>query len=187
MGKLQPNFSFKYDESPVTRKYSGDKGIVSGPPKDSGGFLGGNNPSALSQDVTRFQFELAQEHILVANTTNATIDDMSYFTRSRQTSFTWINGRAIYTITVPTGALSAGATTIATGISGNFLVVGLSGSVSNGLMSSSFTLPLPYLDVAVAANSIGLLRSGTDIVITSGGTNYSAYSGYVTLYYIQEP
>ena len=184
MGKLQPNFTFKYTDKPTAAGYRGDKGIVSGPPQ------AGSSPSDPLDDdknSNRFQYEMAQEHILVANTTNATIDDASYFTKPRQTSFTWVNGRAIYTITLATGALSAGATTVATGISGNFLVVDLKGTVSNSTMSSGLTLPLPYLDVAVAANNISLVRNGTNIVITSGGTNYSAYSGWVTAYYTQEP
>ena len=183
MGKLQPNFSFKYNKEPTTQRYSKDsRGIVSGAPKDQAG-----NSAAASQDETRFQYELAQEHVQVANSVNATIDDSSYFTSPRQTSFTWVNGAAIYTLTLATGALNAGTTTLATGISGNFLVVGLKGAVSNSLMSSGLTLPLPYVDPVTAANSIGLLRQGTNILITSGGTNYSAYSGWVTIYYIQEP
>jgi hypothetical protein len=188
MGKLQPNFSFKYTDAPSSAGYRGEKGIVSGPPKKESNTAATTNNSIVdSQNDNRFQFEMAQEHILVSNSLNATIDDASYFTRPRQTSFTWVNGSAIYTVTLPTGALSTGAITIATGIEGNFLVVDLKGAVSNGVVYSGFTLPLPYLDVTVAANSIGLVRNGANIVVTSGGTDYSAYSGWVTVYYIKEP
>lgn len=156
MGKLQPNFSWQ--------KYEG-------------------KPEHIWE---QFQYQLQASHILTANSVNGIIDDESYFTRSRQTSFTWVNGKPIFTLTLATVAWTAGGTvnTIPTGIVGNFTVIDLVCCISNGSLSSSTTLLLPNLDVAAAANNISIVRSGTDIILTSGGTDYSAYSGYVTVYYV---
>lgn len=184
MSKLQPNFSFKYTDTPTTTGYKERSGIVSGPPQNES--QSGKNTVETMQGANRFQYEMGMEHILVSNSINATIDDASYFARERQTSFTWITGAAIFTVTLSTGALpaAAGSISIPTGIDGNFTVIELKGAVSNGSVSSSFTLPLPYLDV-VPANDISISRQGTNIVITGGGTNYSTYSGYVTVYFIK--
>ena len=154
--KLQPNFSWQ--------KYQGK-------PEDQ---------------QQQFQYQLQQEHILVANSLNATIDDESYFTRERMTGFTWVDGRAIWTKTLATVAWTGGGTTntIPLGINGDFFVIDLQGYVSNGSISSSTTLTLPYLD-SVAANNIGMARIGTNIVLTSGGTNRSSFAGYITVYFVK--
>lgn len=155
--KLQPNFSWqKYEGSPENQ-------------------------------AEQFQYQLQAEHIQVANTTNSTIDDASFFTRERQTSFTWVDGRPIWKKSLATVNWAGGGTTntIPLGITGNFTVIAIDAAISNGTLSTSNTLPLPYLDVAVAANNIGITRTGTNIVITSGGTNYSTYSGYVTVYFVR--
>lgn len=150
MGKLQPNFSWQ--------KYE----------------------HAKEDSKEQFQYQLQQEHIVIANSVNSTIDDLSFWTRERQTSFTWVNNKAIWTITIPTVAWQAVGTTntIPHGITGSFVIIRLEGYVSSG----AFTLPLPYVG-AVLANGIQMQRNGANIVLTSGGTDYSAYSGYVTIYY----
>lgn len=154
--KLQPNFSWQ--------KYEGED----------------------QNQKNQFQFQLQYQHTLVSNAINTTIDELSYWTKERQTGFTWIDLRPIYTISIPSGSLPAvGSITVATGISGPFTVISIEACVSNGALAASNTLPLPYLDVAVAANSIGIVRNGTNIVITTGGTDYSAYSGYITLNYVK--
>ncbi len=157
MGKLQPNFSWQ--------KYEGK-------PEDQ---------------QEQFQFQLQQQHILVANTVNSTIDDESFFTRERMTSFTWVNNKPIWTKTIATSTWAGGGTTNTTplGITGDFTVIDIVCCISNGALSTSTTLLLPHIDVAVAANQISIVRSGTNIVLTSGGTNRSAYSGYVTVYFIK--
>ncbi len=44
-------------------------------------------------------------------------------------------------------------------------------------------IPMPYAAV-VAANTLELYVDQTNVIITSGGTNYSNYSGYVILEYV---
>jgi hypothetical protein len=157
MGKLQPNFSWQ--------KYEGK-------PEDQ---------------QEQFQHQLQQQHILVANTVNSTIDDESFFTRERMTSFTWVNNKPVWTKTIAISAWAGGGTTntIPLGITGDFTVIDMVCCISNGALSTSNTLLLPHIDVAVAANQISIVRSGTNIVLTSGGTNRSTYSGYVTIYFIK--
>lgn len=157
MGKLQPNFSWqKYEGKPEDQK-------------------------------EQFQYQLQQQHIQVANSVNATIDDESFFTRERQTSFTWVNNKPIWTKTLATSAWAGGGitNTIALGITGDFTVIDMVCCISDGSLSSSNTLLLPHIDVTVAANEVSIVRNGTNIVLTSGGTNRSTYSGYVTVYYIK--
>lgn len=155
--KLQPNFSWQ--------KYEG---------KDE-------------DQKEQFQYQLQQQHIVVANSVNATIDDESFFTRERQTSFTWVNNKPIFTKTLPTSAWTAGGTinTIPLGIVGNFTVIDMVCCISNGTLSSSDTLLMPHIDVNTQANEVSIVRNGTNIILTSGGTNRSAFSGYVTIYYIK--
>ena len=154
MGKLQPNFSWQ--------KYERVK-------EDS---------------KEQFQFHLQQEHILVANSVNSTIDDLSYWTRERPTSFTWVNGKAIWTETLATATWGGGGTTntitpaIKLNPMQNFVIIRMEGYITDG----TNTLPLPYVG-AVLANGIQMKFDGTNIVLTSGGTNYSTYSGYITIYY----
>jgi len=157
MSKLQPNFSWqKYEGTPEDQK-------------------------------DQFQYQLQQQHIVVANSINATIDDSSFFLRERQTSFTWVTGKPIWTKTLPTATWAAVGTTntIPLGIAGNFTVIDMICCISNGSLSSSDTLLMPHIDVAVAANEVSIVRNGTNIVLTSGGTDRSAYSGYVTVYFIK--
>lgn len=156
--KLQPNFSWqKYEGKPEDQK-------------------------------EQFQFQLQAQHILVANSLNTTIDDASFFLNERRTAFTWLGSKYIYTKTLATVAWTAVGTinTIPTGITGNFTVIDMACCISDGALSSSTTLLLPNVDVAVAANSISISRVGTDIILTSGGTDRSAFSGYVTVYFIKE-
>lgn len=156
--KLQPNFSWqKYEGKPENQK-------------------------------EQFQYQLQTQHILVANSINTTIDDLSFFTRERVTGFTWVNGQPIWTKTLATVAWAGGGTTntIPHGITAtNFTIIGMEGVISNGNISTSNTLSLPNLDVAVAANEISITRTGANIILTSGGTNYSTYSGYITIYFVK--
>lgn len=157
MGKVQPNFSYQ--------KYEGK-------PEDQ---------------IDQFQHQLMQEHIVVSNAINSTIDDNSFFTRERQTSFTWVNNKPIWTKTIATSAWTGGGlgNTIPLGITGDFTVINMVCCISNGSLASSITLLLPNVDVATPANQISIVRGGTNILLTSGGTNRSAFSGYVTVYFIK--
>lgn len=155
--KLQPNFSWqKYEGKPEDQK-------------------------------EQFQYQLQSQHILVANSINATVDDESFFTRERQTAFTWVNNKPIWTKTIATSVWGGGGTTntIPLGISGDFTLIDMVCCISDGSVSSSNTLLLPHIDVAAPANEISIVRNGTNINLTSGGTNRSAYSGYVTIYFIK--
>jgi hypothetical protein len=161
MAKLQPNFSWqKYEGKPEDQR-------------------------------EQFQYQLQQQHIAVANSVNATINDESFFTAERQTSFTWIDGQPIWTLTLATASWTSGGTvntiplTIAPLKNDVLKVISIEGYVSNGTTFSSNTLVLPYVDAVTGANSIGMLCTGANIVLTSGGTDYSAYSGYVTVYYLK--
>jgi hypothetical protein len=158
--KVQPNFTYQ--------KYEGK-------PEDQ---------------AQQFQKQLSQQHIVAANAINATIDDLSFWTRERQTSYTWVDLTPIYTQSFATVAWTAGGTVniIPMNIQTpapltGFVVRDIVCCISNGTASTSDTLLLPHLDVSVAANSIEIVRNGQNIVITSGGTNRSAYSGFVTVYY----
>lgn len=155
--KLQPNFSWqKYEGKPEDQK-------------------------------EQFQYQLQTQHIQVANSVNATIDDESFFTRERMTSFTWVNNKPIWTKTIATPAWTAVGTvnTIPLGIAGDFTVVDIVCCISDGALSSSNTLLMPHVDPAGFANSVSIVRNGTNIILTSGGFDRSAYSGYVTVYYVK--
>lgn len=159
--KLQPNFSWqKYEGKPEDQK-------------------------------DQFQYQLMAQHIQVANSVNATIDDASFWLRERQTAFTWVTGQAIYTQTYATTPWTGVGTvnTIPLGLTGGpkgqLRIIGITCFIDNGTTTSSTTLPVPYIDVTISANSIQLQRVGQNVVITSGGTDYSTYSGYVTIYYVK--
>lgn len=153
--KLQPNFSWQ--------KYEGKS----------------------EDQKEQFQYQLESQHVQVANSVNATIDDESYFTRERMTAFTWVDNKPIWKKSLATGPLPATATSIviATGITGPFTVIKIECCVSDGALAASNTLLLPHIDPSSTANEVSIVRNGTNIVITSGGTNRSTFSGYVTIYY----
>lgn len=155
--KLQPNFSWQ--------KYEGKS----------------------EDQKEQFQYQLQSQHLLVSNSINSTINDLSYFLQERPTSFTWVTGQPIFTQTYATQAWTAGGTinTIPLNITGNFQVIEMKGYVANGLLATSTTYILPNLDVAVAANNISIKRVSGNVILTSGGTNYSTWSGYVTVYYVK--
>lgn len=138
-----------------------------------------------SENMTRdeqFQHQLQQQHILVANAINTTIGDLSYYSTERRTDFLWVfKNKPIWTITAATVAWTSVGTvnTIPLNISGGFTVVDMVCCISSG----TSTLLMPNLDVSTAANSISIVRNGANVILTSGGTDYSAYSGYVTVYY----
>lgn len=157
MAKLQPNFSWqKYEGKPEDQK-------------------------------EQFQYQLQKQHLLVSNSVNSTIEDESFFTHERETSFVWVNNTKIWTKTLATVAWTAVGTvnTIPLGITGNFTVINMVCCISNGALSTSTTLLLPNINIAAAANNVSIIRNGTNIILTSGGTDYSAYSGYVTVYFVK--
>jgi hypothetical protein len=150
MGKLQPNFSWQ--------KYEGK-------PEDQ---------------KEQFQFQLQTQHIMVANALNTTIDDLSYFTRERQTGFSWVDNRPIWTKTLISTVASS---PIDHGITGIKKVIELTGSAQNGDPLAGFAVPLPYLDTTTLANGISLAMDLTKIYLTNPGGTLGAFVCSVTIYY----
>jgi hypothetical protein len=151
--KLQPNFSWQ--------KYEGK-------PEDQ---------------KNQFQYQLQQQHGLVSNSVNATIDDESFFTRERQTSFTWIDGSPIWKKTV-TGTLAVGISTNATphGIVGINIVTDLQGTAQTGIPLAGNVVSLTSAD-NVAANTLSLLADTTNIYINKYNNFYDGLLFQVTIYY----
>lgn len=143
--------------------------------------------SVAEDSKEQFQYQLQREHILVANSVNATIDDCSFFTRERETAFRWIDDRPIYTKTFPTNSWTGVGTvnTIALGITGDFSIINMTCYISDGALSISNTLMVPNIDFATPANNLSIARNGTNVIVTSNGTDFSAWSGYLTIYYIK--
>lgn len=161
MSKLQPNFSWQ--------KYEGN---------------------AEDKDE-QFQYQLQSQFITIANAVNTNVNDLSFWLRERETAFMWVTGQPIFTQTFATTTWTAGGTVntipmnLTPGPKGNVQITYFGCVIGNGTTTSSTSLPVPYIDVTVPANSIQLQRIGQNIILTSGGTDYSAYSGFVTIYYIK--
>lgn len=163
MAKLQPNFSYQ--------KYEGS-------PEDA---------------TEQFQHQLMQQHILVSNTTNSTIDDISYFTRERMTSETWITGAPIWKKTITGTIVGTADTAYNSGIlissTQAFTLVQLYGVMQN---AGDFTdsEPLPYVDVALVANQVELYFSVTtgvyNLHIVTGNGLFAGYQFAVTVYYTKD-
>lgn len=153
MSKLQPNFSWQ--------KYEGK-------PEDQ---------------KEQFQYQLQQQHILVSNAINTTVDDLSDWTRERQTSFTWIDGKPIWTKTITGVIVGTAITPYAHGITNINKVVGLEGSAQDALPLSTFALPLPFLSPTVLLNSIGVFADPVNINLNVGNNAFAGYVFSVTIYY----
>lgn len=152
MSKLQPNFSWQ--------KYE-------------------NN---LEDQQEQFQYQLQQQHIVVANSVNAIIDDESYFTKPRMTSFTWIDGKVIWTKTI-TGTLTASPMAIPHGIPVINKLVRLFGSAQDAQPLSVSGFPLPFLDLVSLNNSIEIYIDPTNINIVSPNDAWVGYLFSVTVEY----
>lgn len=152
--KLQPNFSWQ--------KYEGTE----------------------ENQKEQFQYQLQQEHIVVANSINATIDDLSYFTRERQTAFRWVDGRPIWTKTI-TGTITVapGDTIVAHGITGMQTLVSLNGTAQDAVPAAAFLLPMPYVEPVTPADGIGLFLTPTSIVIRTASATWLNYLFAVTIHY----
>lgn len=151
--KLQPNFSWQ--------KYEGK-------PEDQ---------------KEQFQYQLQQQHIQVSNTTNATIDDASYWTRERQTAFTWTDGKAIYTKTFTLTLSVVGNNIVNHGITGIRQVVSLRGIAQDAIPLAVKAVPLPYCDPAALANGIALYATPTQIFVVLAAATYQNYVAQVTIEY----
>ncbi len=151
--KLQPNFSWQ--------KYEGK-------PEDYN---------------EQFQYQLQQQHIQVANSVNATIDDESYNTRERQTSFTWVDGYPIYKKTISGVIVGTAVTTYAHGISKLRKIVEIQGTAQNAEPMTVDAFPLPYFDPTTLLDGIGVYMTVDHVVLTTGNGTWNNYKFSVTIYY----
>lgn len=152
MGKLQPNFSWQ--------KYEGK-------PEDQ---------------KTQFQYQLQSQHIQVANSVNTVIDDESFWNTERQTSFIWIDSKAIWTKTITGTVVGTADTAYPLGVTGILQVISIQGAMQN---AGAFTdaEPLPYLDPTALAAGVGIYVQGTDLHINAGNGDFNGYGFAVTIEY----
>jgi len=151
--KLQPNFSWQ--------KYEGE-------PEDQ---------------KDQFQYQLQNQHIQVANSVNATIDDESFFTRERMTSFTWVDGKPIWKKTISGTIAAPGLTTVAHGIVGINTVVQITGSAQNAKPLTTFSLTLPHVDPNALANGLGLFIDTVNVYVNAGNATWNGYLFSATIYF----
>ena len=150
MTKLQPNFSFQ--------KYQSDS----------------------EDDKKQFVYQLMQQHILVANAINATIDDASYWTTERATGDTWIDGAQIYTKTL-TGVI-IGSTQTAYPIGATiYSLASLIGTAQDAVPMAIQGLTLPYINTN--GNDIGLYTDTTNIYVNAFDNTWAGYIFFVTIKY----
>lgn len=155
MGKLQPNFSWQ--------KYEGE-------PEDQ---------------KEQFQYQLQQEHVLVSNAVNTTIDDLSYWTRERATSETWVGGQQIYEKTIQGQIVGTASTSFSTGIFGLVTLVSIIG-VAQDAATLGTGIPLPYIDPVTLANGVGISLVGTNLVVNAANGTWNNYFFSVTLKYTKK-
>jgi|ERR1700722_729537 len=154
MSKVQPNFSWQ--------KYEGKE----------------------EDQKEQFQYQLQQNHIVLANAINATIDDESHFFTERQTSFRWVDGKPIWTKTlVSTITVIPGLTPIAHGIASIDTLVSFSGTAQDAHPIAALGLPLPYNDPVAPANGIGLLLDPTNVYVYTTNGAWLNYIVNITLEY----
>ena len=107
---------------------------------------------------------------------------MDYSTSEVNTGAKWIDGSAIYKKTVNVGTLPDTTTkNVAHGISNLGTIIKIEGIA----IGSSYTTPLPFVAEPTAANqstAIRLYATSTNVVVDTG-TDRTALSAYVTLYY----
>jgi hypothetical protein len=152
--KVQPNFSWQ--------KYEGEA----------------------EDQKEQFQFQLQQEHIVCANAINATIDDESYFTKERKTSFTWVDGKPIYTKTLVGVITTApGFTAIPHGIASIDTLVSLTGTAQDAHPIAAFGNTLPFVDPVTLANGIGLFLDTVNVYTHTGNATWLNYIFHATIQY----
>ena len=152
MAKLQPNFSWQ--------KYEGDE----------------------EDAEDQFQYQLQQQHIVTANAVNATIDDSSYFTKVRQTSFTWVDGQPIWTQTI-TGVIVGSAITPYP-IKGTIsTLVSIQGSAQDTVPMTSLGISIPYFDGS--GNKLSVYVNPNQINLNAITSDYTGWTFYITIKFTQ--
>jgi hypothetical protein len=163
MSKLQPNFSWQ--------KYEGKS----------------------EDQKEQFQYQLQQEHVVVANSLNTTIDDESYWLIERPTAFTWVNpnnirqnGPSIYTQTFQSLVSAFPVTHNIKSNSGAALklnLVRVYGVVQDTIPMTAIAYPVPYCDPTTLANGIGVYVTPTQVVLVTSGGTYNTYTATITIEY----
>ncbi len=153
MGKIQPNFSFQ--------KYEGK-------PEDQ---------------KEQFQHQLQQQHIVVSNSVNTTIDDLSYWTRERPTAFTWVDGRQVYTQTFVGTLIAPGDNATPHNIVGLNKVISITGEIQDAIPLAIVALPLPWVDVSSFANCVSAFCDTVNYYIVSNNGLRNGYKYSLTLTY----
>lgn len=128
----------------------------------------------------QFQYQLQTQHILVANSINTTIDDASYFTRERQTAFTWIDNRPIYTKSF-TGTITGSAVTAYPIGSTICSLISIEGTAQNANPVSNFAIPIPFINNS--GDNIGVFCDATNFYIDAFNGVWSNYQFFITLKY----
>jgi hypothetical protein len=131
----------------------------------------------------QFQYQLQQEHIVVANAINATIDDESFFLKERQTSFAWVDGKFIYTKTITGVLVGTAVTPYLHGITGINKIVNIIATAQNAIPLTTVGFTLPFVDPVTPANNVGIYVNTTQVVITTGNGAFNGYPFYVTIEY----
>lgn len=131
----------------------------------------------------QFQHQLQSEHIQVANAVNATIDDESFFSRERMTSFTWLDGRPIWRKTISGVIVGTAITAYPHGIIGLRTLVRLEGTAQDATPMAVFGISLPYVDPNTRLNSIGYYIDPVNLNIDAGNGFWAGYFFNVTIYY----
>lgn len=129
----------------------------------------------------QFIYQLQTMFTNVSNSTNATIDDVSYWSRERATGFTWIDGSQIYTKTISGQISGVGINSVAHGVTIAQLV-----SVKGILVNAdplTLGFSLPFVDPVTPADNIGLTVTATNINVNAGSGTYTGYKFYVTIEY----
>lgn len=133
-----------------------------------------------TDDEEPFRDKMNKVYTDIVNISNDKKRKEQYLQQEDITIDTWVNGKAIFRQTFPTGTLSASSNnSIATGISSIDDIVVMWGEVKNG----STSLFLPYVDPTDNTKSIGLSRSSNSINIKTGAGMPASFSGYITIYY----
>ncbi len=150
--KLQPNFSWQ--------KYEGNS----------------------EDQKQQFQYQLQNQHIQVANSVNSTIDDLSFFTRERATSWAWIDNRQIWKKTF-TGTIT-GTSTNATahGITGIRTVTRLYGTAQDAVPMTVNAIMLDHADNTLA-NTLWIEVTPTQYLIHATNNTWNGYIYNLTIEY----
>lgn len=98
----------------------------------------------------------------------------------------YLNSKPIYQKMISVGALPNNTTkSISTGITGaDYIWVDMENSFA---FNSGASYPIPYVDPKTVANSIGvrIINNGATVIVSTG-TNWSTYSGGITLRYTKK-